>query len=360
MSAARIKIYLANCCVKGKNEETGEEEKYNFFEGAKAMMMTGPLNLLLPCTIIAFISDGLGWNAGITFTFALVAIAPFAERLGFVTEQLALHTNETIGGLLNATFGNATELIVAIAALSLGKYRLVQLSLLGSILSNVLLVLGTAFWLGGYYHKTLTFGKSTAQINCVLLMLGVMGVLFPTVLTWTTAETPNNEAGFSRATAVLNFFGYVIFLYFQIVTHPDVYDEDADAEHEKVEEKPDDEEHLLDKNVKQKSTDNAVPSMGAKVSPIHTASTPRTQPDSQVPDNGRGSFASDAGNEQIYLINVLPHSSIFLYFFLHLLWLFLTYLQQTNISDYVYHFCICSGGGGKGNIEVAKAALSGM
>ena len=289
--------------MKGKNEETGEEEKYSFYVGAREMVMTGPLNLLLPCTIIAFISDGLGWNAGITFAFSLVAIAPFAERLGFVTEQLALHTNETIGGLLNATFGNATELIVAIAALSLGKYRLVQLSLLGSILSNVLLVLGTAFWLGGYYHKTLTFGKSTAQINCVLLMLGVMGILFPTVLTWTNAETPHNEVGFSRATAVLNFFGYVLFLYFQIVTHPDAYDED-DAGEKKEEGKTDEEERLLDNNVRQKSSENLNNDSGIsltgvkKVSPTNAtvaSSTPRTQTDSQVNDiTGRGSFASDA------------------------------------------------------------------
>jgi len=297
--------------VKGKNEETGEEEKYSFYDGAKAMMTTGPLNLLLPCTIIAFISDGMGWNAGVTFAFALVAIAPFAERLGFVTEQLALHTNETIGGLLNATFGNATELIVAVAALSVGKYRLVQLSLLGSILSNVLLVLGTAFWLGGYYHKTLTFGKSTAQINCVLLMLGVMGILFPTVLTWTSAETMTNEVGFSRATAILNFFGYVLFLYFQIVTHPDAYDEKPDGEENKEEGIPDEEEHLLDNNVRQKATDDSsgisltgvkkvTPTSGGILIPTNgtvATFTPRTQPESQVNvATGRGSFASDAGS----------------------------------------------------------------
>ena len=307
-----MKDYLTNCCVKGKNEETGEEEKYKFYEGAKAMATTGPLNILLPCTIIAFISDGMGWNAGITFAFALVAIAPFAERLGFVTEQLALHTNETIGGLLNATFGNATELIVAIAALSVGKYRLVQLSLLGSILSNVLLVLGTAFWLGGYYHKTLTFGKSTAQINCVLLMLGVMGILFPTVLTWTDAETHVGEEGFSRACAILNFFGYILFLYFQIVTHPDAYDEHPDGEENKEEGKSDEEENLLDNNVRQKSSDHSNNvTAKSKVSPTNgtvASSTPRTQTDSQVPDTmvrgsfasdatGRGSFATDAGIE---------------------------------------------------------------
>ena len=142
-------------------------------------------------------------------------------------------------------------------------------------------------------------------------MLGVMGILFPTVLTWTNAETPNNEAGFSRATAVLNFFGYILFLYFQIVTHPDAYDEvNADAEHDKEVGKTDEEEQLLDKNIKLKSSEQSTHDI-AKVSPTNAtiaSSTPRTQPDSQVNDvtgrgsfasdaTGRGSFATDAGNE---------------------------------------------------------------
>ena len=163
-----------------KLDESGEVVIYSFVHGLKAIITTGPLNFLLPCTVVAFFSWGFHAPAGVTFIFSLIAIAPFAERLGFVTEQLALHTNDTIGGLLNATFGNATELIVAISALTRGLYRLVQLSLLGSILSNALLVLGTAFWVGGYYHKVLTFGTMTSQVNCSLLMLGVMGVLFPT------------------------------------------------------------------------------------------------------------------------------------------------------------------------------------
>ena len=98
---------LEACCTH-VDEETGETHTYSFMEGARAMVMTGPLNFLLPCVIIAFLGQGLNWPSGVTFAFALVGIAPFAERLGYVTEQLAIHTNETIGGLLNATFGNAT------------------------------------------------------------------------------------------------------------------------------------------------------------------------------------------------------------------------------------------------------------
>ena len=206
-------------------DEDSKVVRHSFLLGAKAMILTGPLNVLLVCTIVAFVSQGMKLNEGVTFIFALLAIAPFAERLGFVTEQLALHTNESIGGLLNATFGNATELIVAVSALANGLYRLVQLSLLGSILSNILLVLGTAFWVGGSYHKTLTFRTVSAQVNCTLLCLGAMAVLFPTVLTWSASEDFTGEVVVSRISALILFSLYLAFLYFQIVTHPSAYEE---------------------------------------------------------------------------------------------------------------------------------------
>ena len=78
----------------------------------------------------------------ILFLFSLIALCPLAERLGYLTEQIAMFTNATLGGLLNATFGNLTEMIVSIIAIRENMLRLVQLSLLGSILSNLLLVLG--------------------------------------------------------------------------------------------------------------------------------------------------------------------------------------------------------------------------
>ena len=83
-----------------------DEIEHSFMNSLKVMALTGPLNLLLLCTPIAIISWIVGWPDGVTFVFSLLALAPLAERLGFITEQLALHTNETIGGLLNATFGN--------------------------------------------------------------------------------------------------------------------------------------------------------------------------------------------------------------------------------------------------------------
>ena len=99
------------------------------------------MNVLLVCVPIAVSSHTLGWGDGVTFVNALLALCPLAERLGFVTEQLAMYTNATIGGLLNATFGNVTEMLVSIIAIHGGLLRVVQLSLLGSVLSNLLLVL---------------------------------------------------------------------------------------------------------------------------------------------------------------------------------------------------------------------------
>lgn len=206
---------------------TGEEEKPppTFMDSCNAMTFTGPLNILLICVPIACVSYYGGFPDPITFIFSLLGLAPLAERLGFVTEQLALHTNETIGGLLNATFGNLTELIVAITALNRGLYRLVQLSLLGSVLSNMLLVLGTAFFCGGLYHKTQSFGTISSQMNATLLMLSTMGVLFPTVLTMSGEESSLGQLGFSRATSLILFLIYFAFIYFQLVSHKFLYEE---------------------------------------------------------------------------------------------------------------------------------------
>ena len=114
-----------------------------------ALLFQNYLNLLMLFTPLSVLYVTMEWNKGLIFTFSLLAIAPFAERLSFVTEQLAMHTSETLGGLLNATFGNVTELIVSLFALFRNMLRIVQVSLLGSILSNLLLVLGCAFFAGG-------------------------------------------------------------------------------------------------------------------------------------------------------------------------------------------------------------------
>jgi Ca2+:H+ antiporter len=193
-----------------------EQNEVTFKSSAYQIFCTSYLNVLLLATPIALISYAAGGNDIVTFLFSLIALAPLAERLGFVTEQLALHTNETIGGLLNATFGNATELIVSIAALAKGLNRLVQLSLLGSILSNMLLVLGTAFFVGGLHFETQFYNKVSSQVNSTLLMIATMSILFPTAL-YSSGETSKlGELGLSRGTSIVLFCLYFFFLYFQV------------------------------------------------------------------------------------------------------------------------------------------------
>lgn len=148
---------------------------YELFLGSK-------LNVLLLATPFAFMSNYLGWGEVATFSFSLVALVPFAERVSFVTEDVAKYTNDTMGGLLNASFGNITELIVCIFALKAGYVRVVQVSMLGSVLSNLLLVLGSAFVVGGLRHKEQRFNKAAAATNSGLLVIAVLALSLPSVL----------------------------------------------------------------------------------------------------------------------------------------------------------------------------------
>src|SRR4029077_18288381 len=108
------------------------------------------------------------------FVTSCLAIIPLAGWLGRATEQLAHHTGEGVGGLLNATFGNAAELIIALMALHKGLYQVVKASLTGSILGNILLVLGAAVLAGGIKHKRQRFNVTAARSQATLLTLAAI------------------------------------------------------------------------------------------------------------------------------------------------------------------------------------------
>ncbi|XP_022642842.1 vacuolar cation/proton exchanger 5 isoform X6 [Vigna radiata var. radiata] len=165
----------------------------------------------------------LGW----VFALSLLGIMPMAERLGYATEQLAFYSGDTVGGLLTATFGNATELIISIYALKSGMTRVVQLSLLGSILSNMLLVLGCAFLCGGIvnHKKEQVFNKATASVNSGLLLMAVMGILFPAVLHYTHTEVHvgKSELFLSRFSSCVMLVAYAAYLFFQLKSQRSLY-----------------------------------------------------------------------------------------------------------------------------------------
>ncbi|CAI5510279.1 unnamed protein product [Closterium sp. Naga37s-1] len=206
-----------------------EEWKEYFKRSLTEIFMGSKLNVLMPFIVISIVCVQLEVSQGYIFLFSLLGIAPLAERLGYVTEQLALYTGPTLGGLLNATFGNATELIISVFALRNGMIRVVQLSLLGSILSNMLLVLGCAFYAGGLRYREQKFNKTAALVNSGLLLMAVMGLALPAILHSTHTEIRDNdsELALSRISSCIMLAAYGAYLYFQLKSHVHLYDENA-------------------------------------------------------------------------------------------------------------------------------------
>ncbi|XP_043689562.1 vacuolar cation/proton exchanger 3 [Telopea speciosissima] len=197
------------------------------FRSLKIVVFKPKINLLMPFGPLAVIVHSLTGHHGWVFFLSLLGIMPLAERLGYATEQLAFFTGATIGGLLNATFGNATELIISIYALKNGMMRVVQQSLLGSILSNMLLVLGCAFFSGGivFYKKEQVFNKAAAVVNSGLLLMAVMGLMFPAVLHYTHTEIQfgKSELALSRFSSCVMLVAYAAYLVFQLKSHTNLY-----------------------------------------------------------------------------------------------------------------------------------------
>lgn len=183
------------------------------------------LNVLLPAIVLGLAAPALGLPPAVTFIANFVAIVPLAQLLGLATEEVAIYSNDIIGGLLNATLGNATELIISIFAIKAGLLRVVQLSLLGSILSNLLLVLGCSFIAGGVKYRTQTYTQKMASINASLLKMAVLGLSVPTAYVTTMRSlcaVPCHVAEvkqISHGTAIVLFLTYGGLLIFSLKTH---------------------------------------------------------------------------------------------------------------------------------------------
>ena len=167
------------------------------------------------------------------FISACLAIVPLAGRLGEATEQIARRTGDAIGGLLNATFGNAAELIIAVMALRKGLYPVVKASLTGSIIGNILLVLGAAALAGGIRHKRQKFNRTGACAQATLLTLAAIGMIAPAAfhhLGGAGARPQENEL--SLAIAAVLFAAYLAHLLFSLYTHRQMCAYDGTQEHE--------------------------------------------------------------------------------------------------------------------------------
>ena len=141
-----------------------------------------PIGVLLVALPFAILADLLHWSPIAIFSISAIAIIPLAGYIGAATEVLAFYTNPRIGGLLNATLGNAAELIITIVAIRAGLLELVKASITGSILGNLLLVLGMSILLGGLRHGIQTFNRKQASNNAIMLVLSVVILLIPSLL----------------------------------------------------------------------------------------------------------------------------------------------------------------------------------
>lgn len=202
------------------------------------------LNILLFAAPIAIYASFIAHDATLSFIASMIAIMPLAFLMGKATEEIALRTSESIGGLLNATFGNAAELIIAllavIAAMQAGSgteteatmIKVVQASLIGSILGNLLLVMGLAFLWGGLRFQEQEFNRVQVGSNSSLLLLAVIALIVPTVFhASATNSSDDSVLQLSRIVSLLLLLIYALFLLFQLKTHAALFATDG-AHHE--------------------------------------------------------------------------------------------------------------------------------
>jgi Ca2+:H+ antiporter len=146
------------------------------------------LNLLLIFIPIALGLDWSGADPIWVFGTSALAIVPLASLMGTATEHLAAHAGATIGGLLNATMGNAPELIIALFALKAGLHDVVKASITGSIIGNILVVLGIAMVAGGWRHDRQRFNVTIASMNASLLLVAAIALVVPAIFQFTSVR----------------------------------------------------------------------------------------------------------------------------------------------------------------------------
>ncbi len=199
------------------------------------------LNILLLAVPVTCYFAYIAEDQSLAFFSSLVAIMPLAFLMGRATEEIALYTSESLGGLLNATFGNAAEMIIALLAIYAASQAdtstleglateelmvgLVQASLIGSILGNLLLVMGLAFLWGGINFSEQKFSDSQVSSNGSLMLLAMIVLIIPTVFNSTVGGTEGEEGveQLSHIAAIVLLLLYGLFLYFQFKSHVDLF-----------------------------------------------------------------------------------------------------------------------------------------
>src|SRR3954466_8560695 len=185
---------------------------------------------LVPFIPIAIVLDVAGANATAIFISSALGVIPTAALMGRATEELAVRSGPGIGGLLNVTFGNAPELIIALFALGEGLHEVVKASLVGSILGNILLVMGAAMLVGGLNRDRQKFDSTAAQAQSLMLLLASVALIMPAIFelviggslpqpTERNDRFPSDLETMSALVAVVLLGSYVAGLFFSLKTH---------------------------------------------------------------------------------------------------------------------------------------------
>jgi Ca2+:H+ antiporter len=180
---------------------------------------------LLVFVPISLAAEFLHWGALVVFITSAIAILPLAAWMGTATEEIAVVLGSSLGGLLNATFGNATELIIGLVALNAGLVDVVKASISGSIMSNLLLVMGLSMLLGGLRYKEQEFQPIVARVNASAMNLAVIAMLLPTAVNYTSSGI--SEATIQKLSdgvAIVLILVYGLTLLFSMKTHTYLYD----------------------------------------------------------------------------------------------------------------------------------------
>lgn len=206
------------------------------FRAVLSALITNRLNLLLVFAPISWFLEVSAPESQWVFLTAAVSLIPLAGVIGKGTEELAERSGPALGGFLNATFGNAAELIIAIVALGEGHVELVKASIAGSIIGNLLLVLGLSFFLGGLGRKSQSFNRTAATNTSAMLFLGVVALVMPAVFDLTLYGTleahPPAIDRLSLSTAIVLIAAYIGSLIYAFQSHKDLFRPEPHKHHD--------------------------------------------------------------------------------------------------------------------------------
>eukprot|EP00451_Oxyrrhis_marina_P001879 CAMPEP_0204269446 /NCGR_PEP_ID=MMETSP0468-20130131/16164_1 /ASSEMBLY_ACC=CAM_ASM_000383 /TAXON_ID=2969 /ORGANISM="Oxyrrhis marina" /LENGTH=410 /DNA_ID=CAMNT_0051244835 /DNA_START=35 /DNA_END=1267 /DNA_ORIENTATION=+ len=221
--------------VPVRGGDSDDDEEVSVFGEVCAICKVLQSNLFLSSLLVfvplGIVAGALKWSDTVIFTLNFFAIVPMAWLIGKSTEDLAEATGQIMGGLINATFGNIVEMLLCVAGISQGALQVVRCTLVGSILSNLLLVLGTAFIYGGYYFPEQTYKKGGALVHSSLLMFSVLAMALPTML-FISLQHDLYLVQVSRWESVLMLALYFQYLYFQMFSHSSMFEDDGEEDDE--------------------------------------------------------------------------------------------------------------------------------